>query len=260
MPESSLPSYAKTDNTRKNNINLVFLPGLHGTAELFDNLVSRIQRLEINLEVSFQTTLISYPTDLKQSYAKLFKWLCSDLSLDKTTGQQTVIIAESFSTPLALKLANKFPKAIHAVIIGGGFCASPANPGFALLPIRPLFLIAPPRTAVRHFLTGTNSSSELVTKVRSAVKHIPAKTLSQRTRSILTLEEEQTPTIINTPVLLLQAEHDALIPWEVQNQLEQHLPHATSHWIDSPHLIFQAHPQSCAQLIVKFLGSLKLIS
>ena len=253
MPESSLPSQAGTGNT-KAKFNLVFLPGLHGTAELFDDLVTQIQALEPQLEVSFQTTLISYPTDLKQSYSKLFDWLCTHLAPHKKSDSSIVIISESFSTPLDLKLADKSPHKIQALIIGGGFCASPASPSFALLPLRPLFLIAPPRTAVSHFLTGPNSSANLVTKVRSAVKKVPSKILSQRVRSILTLEEEQTPTIKNTPVLLLQAENDTLIPWEIQNQLEQHLPHATSHWLESPHLIFQAHPKTCASHILEFLS------
>ncbi len=231
----------------------MFLPGLHGTDELYDGLIDQLNLLE----VSFHPTLISYPADLKQSYKKLFKWLCSHLALDqKNVGYQTVIIAESFSTPLALKLADKFTPQVKAVIIGGGFCASPTNPGFALLPLRPLFMIAPPRSAVRHFLTGAESSPELVDKVRSAVKKVSSKTLTQRISSILTLEEEQTPTIPKIPVLLLQAEHDAIIPWEIQNQLEQHLPHAVSHWLDSPHLIFQAQPETCASHIITFLGKI----
>ena len=234
---------------------LIFLPGLHGTDELFFDLVEQFNLLE----VSFQTTLINYPPDLKQSYKKLFDWLCSHLALDQknaTDKAKTVIIAESFSTPLALKLADKFPQQVKAVIIGGGFCASPANPGFSLLPLRPLFMIAPPRSAVRHFLTGPESSPELVDTVRSAVKKVSSRNLTQRIRSILTLEEDQTPAIPKTPVLLLQAEHDAMISWEIQNQLEQHLPHADCQWLDSPHLIFQAHPEICASRILEFLTKL----
>jgi pimeloyl-ACP methyl ester carboxylesterase len=231
---------------------LIFLPGLHGTDELFDDLVGQLKLLE----VSFQTTLINYPPDPKQSYQELFNWLCSHLVLDQEiTDNKTkiVIIAESFSTPIALKLADKFPKQVKAIIIGGGFCTSPANPIISLLPLRPLFMIAPPRSAVEYFLTGSGSSPELMNKVRSTIKKVSSKNISQRVRSILTLDEEQTPTVSETPVLLFQAENDAVIPWEIQNQLENHLPHAECHWLDSPHLIFQAHPKTCALHIVEFL-------
>lgn len=266
MQESSQPSDQDHKKNIKSETHLIFLPGLHGTAELFNELVEQL-KLQAKIktsssEVSFQTTLINYPQDLKQSYKKLFKWLSSHLALDQTTestnsvGPKTVIIAESFSTPLALKLADQFPQQISAVVIAAGFCASPAYPGFALLPLRPLFMLAPPRAAVRHFLIGPESSVELVNKVRSVIKNVSAKCLSQRMRSILTLEEEQTPTIPKTPVLLLQAEHDAVIPWEIQNQLEQHLPHAETHWIDSPHLIMQAQPETCAKHITEFLDNI----
>jgi len=249
MPDSS-SAIRPTGETH-----LIFLPGLHGTDQLFEDLIEQLNLLEGSL----QTTLINYPPDLKQSYKNLFDWLYTHLALDQknvTDEANIVIIAESFSTPLALKLADKFPQQVKAVIIGGGFCASPANSSFALLPLRPLFMIAPPRSAVRHFLTGPESSPELVGKVRSAVKVISSRNLSQRIRSILTLEEEQTPTIPKTPALLLQAEHDAIIPWEAQNQLENHLSHAECHWLESPHLIFQAQPETCASRIVEFLGKI----
>lgn len=239
----------------KGETHFTFLPGLHGTDELFEDLVEQLNLLE----VSFQTTLINYPPGLKQSYNKLFDWLCSHLALDQKNAEdsaKTVIIAESFSTSLALKLADRFPLQVKAVIIAGGFCASPASPSVALLPLRPLLMIAPPRSAVRHFLTGPESSPELVDKVRSAIKRVSSRTLNQRIRSALTLEEEQTPTIPKTPVLLLQAEHDAIISWERQNQLEQHLPHAESHWLESPHLILQVYPETCASCIVEFLGNI----
>jgi pimeloyl-[acyl-carrier protein] methyl ester esterase len=246
MPTSSQPS----DRNIEGNLHLIFLPGLHGTSELFDHLVEQL-KLQVG---SFQSTLISYPTDRKQSYKKLFKWLCTELALDQNSSdRKTVIIAESFSTPLALRLADKFPQQINALVIGGGFCSSPANPAFSLFPLRLLFMLVPPPSAVRHFLTGPESSSELVDKVRATIKNVSSKILSQRIRSVLTLEEEKTPIAPDTPILLLQAEHDAIISWETQNQLEQHLPHAQSHWLNSPHLIMQVHPEICASSIAEFL-------
>ena len=172
MPESSQPSDQDKNRSIREKTHLIFLPGLHGTAELYDDLVEQLH-LQLSLagsEVSFTNTLISYPTDFKQNYSRLFSWLCSELNFDQISSDtKVVIIAESFSTPLAIKIAQKFPARINGLVIGGGFCASPAYPGFALLPLRPLFMISPPRSAVRHFLSGTESSKELVHKVRYVV-------------------------------------------------------------------------------------------
>ena len=255
MSNSSPPRRPDTSNNKAKHFRLLLLPGLHGNAELFDDLIHHIHQLE----VSAQFTLITYPTNLPQSYNQLFSWLCSYLALDDSAHPpepKTVIIAESFSTTLAIKLAKKLPHIIDAVIIGGGFCSSPVNPGLALLPLRPLFMVSPPTLAIRHFLTGSDSSAKLNTKVRAAIQKNSSKNLSQRVRSILTIEENQTPSIPNIPTLLIQAEYDALIPSEVQNQLEQHLPHATSLWLDAPHLIFQAQPATSASHIKAFLDTI----
>ncbi len=251
MSESSQPSDQNT--SIEGETHLIFLPGLHGSAELFEDLLAQLKLQEI----SFKSTLISYPTDSRQSYKNLFHWLCSELNIKEISSDtRVVIIAESFSTPLALMLADKFTEQISGLIIGGGFCASPAYSSFALLPLRPLFILTPPRSAVKHFLTGPESDDELVAKVRSAVKKVSSKTLSHRMRSILTLEESTPPAIPKTPVLVLQAEDDAVIPWKIQNQLEIHLPHAKIRWLVSPHLIFQVHPETCASHIAAFISKI----
>lgn len=262
MTSSSLPHEDQTESTKTDHFHIVFLPGLHGTAELFSALNSAISKLlEVSFlsEVSFSHSLITYPTHIDQSYASLKNWLSQELPLH-AGDRKIIIIAESFSSPLALMLAIDYQAQIHSMVLGAGFCANPVNPILAFIPLTPVFLIKPPRTAVRHFLVDSESADELVNQVRNTVSKTPANILSQRLNSVFTLEESFTSHSrsfdINTPILLLQAQNDALIPWKAQNLLEQHLPHATVRWVNSPHLIFQSHPDICAQHIVTFLKSM----
>jgi len=117
-------------------------------------------------------------------------------------------------------------------------------------------MLAPPPSALRHYLTGPTCSLEFILKIRTVLKKVSSKRITQRLRSILALEEQHVPNIPNTPILLLQAEQDEVIPWEKQNQLEQHLPHAQIHWLESPHLIFQVHPKISARIILEFLDNI----
>ncbi len=220
----------------------ILLPGLHGSDVLYGDLVSQ-------LDIASSAQCISYPEDIEQSYSELYTWLTIQVDFSSPK----VIIAESFSTPLALQIAANFPDQIKAVIIAGGFCSTPISSAVALLPLRPLFMLKPPLMAIQHFLLDRESDEKLLKKVQSVIHRVPTHILNQRIRSILALDPADTPSINDTPTLLLQAQNDKLVRWEVQNQLENHLPHAEVHWLDSPHLLFQSHPKQAANLINRFL-------
>ncbi|MGJ8671735.1 alpha/beta fold hydrolase [Rubritalea sp.] len=216
------------------------LPGLHGTSRLFDPLIEALGEVAIEL--------VNYPEDIPQSYDSLLAWLTHNL--DWTIPR--ALVAESFSGPLALRLAEQFPNSVHALTLAASFCASPTNPSLALLPLRPLMLLRPTKGALRHFLIGEDASDMEVEALRKIVKSIPSKTLSQRIRAVLSLEVEQCPNIKHVPIQILQAQNDTMIPWEAQNQLRMMYGDATTHWLDAPHLLLQSLPEECAVLIKDF--------
>jgi len=255
MSESSPPSHNRYHDTTA-DIRLVFLPGLHGTAELFDNLLTQLQSQKQILKVNFHTLCVSYPTHISQSYQSLFNWLSEHLTLDNHSGSQSIIIAESFSSPLAIRLADKFPQTIKGIVIAGGFCSSPFHSHFSLLPLRLLFMMPPPSRIIQYFLTGPHCSTHLMNQILTILKKVSSKNLTERVRSILLLAEKPLPTIPNTPTLLLQAESDNLISWDTQNILQQHLPHSISHWLPTDHLLLQLSPESSVSHIITFINQL----
>lgn len=216
------------------------LPGLHGDSTLFPPLVEELGDV--------LTECVEYPTTIPQSYDSLEKWLSEQLDWNIPR----VIIAESFSGPLALRLAKCFPHSVQSLVLAASFCASPKNPNFAILPLRPLLMLSPPRRALRHFLIGDDASEQQVSALKKIVSKIPSKALSQRVRAILSLQPSDSPCLKNLPMLILQASDDNMIPWETQNQLSMHYDHATTHWLDGPHLILQYASAECASLIKEF--------
>ncbi len=162
--------------------------------------------------------------------------------------------------PLALMLADRYSNIIQAVIIAGVFCSSPivndtAVAAISLLPLRPLFMLKPPKAAIKYYLTRSEVRSDFVKDVQTVIKFTSSKVISNRVRSVLNLDKSVCPNIPNTPTVLLQAEDDNLIPWETQNALENHLLHAQSHWLKSPHFVLQTHPRDSVEYIVGFLTS-----
>ena len=224
-----------------------FLPGLHGTDDLYGELASC-------LPDGVETELINLPTKGKQDYKTLTCWL--KRHLDDSSARKRVLVAESFSGPLALAYAASQPEGVAAIVLGASFCEAPHNPGIALLPLRPLFMIKPPRKALEHFLIGSDASGEKVRELGNTISTISASTLTKRVRAVLELEEADAPSLPDIPMLILQAKDDNLIPWEAQQRLELRYPDAHVHWIPAPHLIFQRHPEVCMEKMQDFTRSI----
>ncbi len=226
-----------------------FLPGLHGNTSLF-------AAIENEIPEGIDTEFIELPITGNQNYTTLSSWLNEQLTWE----QPRLLIAESFGGPLALSLAKLRATEISGIVLAASFCDTPVHPNLALLPLRLLFMVTPPHQALRHFLIGKGANEEEITSLRQAIQKTPAATLASRVRAILELQEHDNPPLSDTPILLLQAQDDNLIPWNTQQRLEACYPHASVHWLDSPHLILQRRPRLCFDAIQEFLGNLNVVN
>ena len=216
-------------------------PGLHGTPCLFTHLAENLGDVTIEY--------IEYPLDIPQSYTSLEKWLIQKLDWEVPR----IIIAESFSGPLALRLAKRFPSSVRSLVLAASFCASPKNPNLALLPLRPLLMLKPPIRTLKYFFTSADVSDQFILQLKDTISKIPAKVLSERIRSILSLKQSDCPSLQDIPMLILQATDDNLIPWQTQNQLQIQYQHASTYWLDAPHLILQSNQEQCLAIIEEFI-------
>src|SRR4051812_49428629 len=123
---------------------LVLLPGLHGTSELFAAL-----RAEIPPESTVR--MIAYPLDRPSAYAELLARASQDLRDEA----DMILIAESFSGPLALQFAAANPSRVRAVILCVSFVLPPVPRVLCYL-ATPLISLRVPvfALAVRTFLSG----------------------------------------------------------------------------------------------------------
>ncbi len=228
------------------NVRYILMPGMHGTPELYPPFT---RALESAPPKSASLRHIDYPTDRPQSYQSLLTWL--DETLDWK--QPTILIAESFSGPLAIQLAELRKENIFGIVLAASFCHTPLPSFFSLFPLRVLLNFRPPNSILRHFLTGYNISSKELQELKNSLVKISPKVLSERIRTVLSLEESDIPQLANIPVLILNAKHDNLIPWSSQTQLEAHFPHSETHWLQAPHFILQNQPLQCTDQIVSWL-------
>src|SRR6476646_5995820 len=95
---------------------LVLLPGLDGTGNLFAEFIAV-------LPSGFQVITARYPTTGSLSYSQL-----APLVRHATpTSDPFVLVAESFSTPLAIQIAAEDLPNMKALVLCAGFATSPVR-------------------------------------------------------------------------------------------------------------------------------------
>jgi pimeloyl-[acyl-carrier protein] methyl ester esterase len=223
---------------------LVILPGLDGTGTLSEAFAGGNWG-------DLPVVVLPLPTEGPQDYETLEAALVPQLPEGPL-----VFLGESFTSPLAARLAKRERGRVDALILAGGFCSAPRSAGFSLIPLRSLFLMKPPAVFLRRFLLGDDAPEEAVEAPLKAVESISAETLANRVEVVLALTEDECPSPEGLPVLLLQARNDEVIPWEAQSKLERHFPDAKVVWIEGPHLLLDRRPDKCREAVNSFLSGL----
>lgn len=230
---------------------LVLLPGLDGTGELFQPFLKV-------LPLNFTPQVVFYPTDQYLTYKELVSLVQSVLPRE----EPFVLLGESFSGPLSIKVAALSPPNLRAVILCASFVSNPVPPSLtwaASLP-RPLLSLVGsldvPDMLVRFFAAGLDSPQDLLDLFRSVKKKVRPEVLTKRIRAVQEVDVCVALKSCSVPILYLRAKQDRLISSKCVDEVSDLKPSVTVVEIDSPHFVLQREPQEAATAIVHFLQTL----
>jgi pimeloyl-[acyl-carrier protein] methyl ester esterase len=227
---------------------LVLLPGLDGTGELFVDFIAAVGE-------PWTVTTVSYPTDRVLSYEDLRSIVAAAVP----QSERFVLVAESFSTPLALWYAGTAPQNLAAVVICAGFVTSPVHAwsGIAKAIAKPwLFRLELPRPILQHFLFGRDAPPDLLRKFRKVLHTVSPRVLSGRVREVLNCDARNDLRRTAVPLLYLEAANDGLLPSYCKEEFSLLKPDLLLRSIPGPHLLLQREPHQAATVVKDFIRSL----
>jgi len=169
------------------------------------------------------------------------------------------LLAESFSTPVAIQLAATNPNNLKGLILCAGFASSPlTGPGrIAASLLAPLLFRLPVfEFAVNRFLIGPNPPKSLQASVRAAVSSVEPTVLTARLRAVLSCDAREALRHVAVPILYIQATRDELVSPSCLEEIRRVRPEVGVAQIDGPHLILQREPKQSADAVVKFIHEL----
>lgn len=221
-------------------MDVLLLPGMDGTGDLFTPFVSA-------LPSGLRPHITRYPADVPLGYDEL---------LETITVPNTpfAITAESFSGPLAVMLAARYPSQTAAVILVGSFVRSPTPLAqIARLAGSALFRVPLPRALLRLLLLGFDASDEEVDFVHTTLRSVEPRVLARRVRAISEVDVSAALTASTAPLLYLSGSRDRVVGPRPLAEILRLRPDTQTATIGAPHLMLQRNPGDSARICSDFI-------
>ena len=224
---------------RFDDLSIVLLPGLDGSGRLFPEFV-------IALAASVPMRIVAYPHNADWEISDYVDHIDQSLPAD----ENLLVIAESFSGPLALELLRRRSN-IKALVLVASFTSCP-NPLLHFLPIIPVAAAKPllqSTFAIRSFCLGDDAKPDQVTALKSVIKQLPTDVLKGRLGLLRHLDIESGLIPDSLPILYLRADKDRLVCRSSAPDLSHKHPDSRIAAIDGPHFLLQSRAHDCAKAI-----------
>ena len=225
--------------------NLILLPGLDGTGQLFSPFIK-------TLPLHLSPQVVSYPANKFLDHDALVEFVKEKVSVN----EPFALLAESFSGPVALKLAAAKPRNLIALILCATFVCNPlAFPSSVVASwfSRLFFSFQLPGPLVRYFLIGTDAPQELAEQFQQAIQAVAPDVLAGRLKSLVNVDVRDELRDCEKPILYLQARRDKLVSKKCLQEILLLKPNLENVTIDAPHLVLQREPERAVKAIEEFL-------
>ena len=216
---------------------LVF-PGLDGSGLLLD-------RFQQSAPPTHHVTVLELPDDATAGYSEL----CDHFSETVASTGKCVIVAESFSGPLAVLLAQRHPDVVVHLVLVATFVASPAPFVAGWVPWSLLFRIPLPSFVAHRFMLGACDNC-MVNLLRKTQKTVSPDTLAHRLRAVLNVDVSGQLQQLTCPITYILPTDDKLVPQRCSHTISKIREDVIVKRVEGPHLVLQTHPEQAWKHII----------
>ncbi len=222
---------------------IVLLPGLDGTGDLFD-------RVEAKLAPELSVKVIRYPHDSTLGYAGYVERVRNEIG-----SRNVYVLGESFSGPVAVLVAAQLGRQVKGIVLAATFVKNPWPQWLIRRSAR-----VDPRTTpakIRNaILMGPYGDSELERRVDEIVQTLPRPVRAARLRAIAEVDVRTDFARLACPILVLHGRSDWLVRKSPMQKAVSEKGRARMIVIPGAHMLLQTRPAEAAAEIIHFAKSL----
>ncbi len=220
------------------------MPGMDGTGLSFEPVLPFLPK-------NAKVTIVRYPADKLLSFDETVECAAAQIP----AGDPPIVIAESFSGPVAIKMIGSGRVKAKALILCATFAKSPRPVVWRVMRfLRLPMLIKPdmPRSFFRFVIGDDKLIDNLLPLWKKVHARVPARVMQHRLKIINEIDVTAWLAKIKIPCCYLQALNDRLVPASCAEKIKKIAPFVEIKKISAPHFILQAEPQACLEAIEDF--------
>ncbi|MCB1592884.1 MAG: alpha/beta hydrolase [Alphaproteobacteria bacterium] len=221
---------------------IILMPGFDGTGRLFDPLLECAPDGSRFLVIRYED---DYST-LEQHVGHVMNRLPQD--------RDVILVAESFSSLVALRMIENADARIQGVLIVAGFIRTPVPYLLGLARLFPpdfIRLFSTKRFLTRPFFRAHGLSGDVLELLDSVTHNLPGAVIRNRFRIIA--EAKNFPSFQSkVPMGYLRAKHDLVVHKSALRDYQNFAPDLFVREVSGPHFILQAQPRACYGIIEEF--------
>ena len=223
-------------------VTLLLLPGLDGTGALLEPFAAALAALGLRARI------VRYPPRVPLSIDALAAQVLADLPPGPFA-----LLGESFSGPVALRVARARPRELKALVLVASFVTPPLSRALGL-GARVALALPPPGLGLRALLLGLRAPRAEVAALQRTLREVSYSVLLRRVGELGRLDARADLSDCPVPLLYLRASADRLVSAGTAAALAQLRPDLRVEVIEAPHLLLQRQPQAAAARVAVFLG------
>lgn len=219
---------------------IILLPGLDGTGDLFNPILKA-------LPSNCSNHVISYPQNTEMNYQALADYVYKQLPKN----EDYILIAESFSGPVAYLLALMKPEHLKSVIFFASFLRNPRPIALSLckfLPMSILLSFPIPKVIVRLFLLGKSINKSTMSLFVNTLDKVPKRMMAFRLKELSQFHAQKR--LNNMRTTYVQAINDKLVSSKSVRPFKELVENIIILKVEAPHFILQANSLVCAKIIM----------
>jgi len=219
---------------------LVLLPGLDGTGKLFSPLIDA-------LHSSTDIQIITYSLKKEQSYNELIEYVKSNLP-----EEEFILLAESFSGPIAYEIALTQPKHLKALILVATFLENPRPFLLKFIPNSRVLALQIPNILSKIFFLGFSVKHGIIKLFNESIKTVSPSVIQNRLKEITRLHPSNKK--VKLKATYIQASNDKLVPSKSLKDWQKVCDNIDIFQVKGEHFILQANPTRCAEIITETMN------
>ena len=228
---------------------LILLPGMDGTGLMF--------RPFTDIADNHSIDVISYPNEESQKYSNLVGYVKDRLPRD----EDFIVIAESYSGPIAYELMKENITNLKAVIFVASFLENPRPLLLSIQKVLPTSIILRlpvPKIITRRYFLGSDATDRLITEFKTALSKVSPAVLASRLREISNLKKPDKT--VNYPCCYIGAEEDKLVTSKSIEAFRRIVPNLHIRYVNGPHFLLQSNPKGCLDVIEQEISKLESVT